>query len=180
MNIIHHAHICSPNKETKKNFKYIFNDQLQLFLRQLCFQHQFMHKCKVKIDQIFTVLNINVALPQTGIKGKATTQWTIEHCVFVYDSYVKYNESVTAIHRMFRYHFNIHRNQAVPTRNTILRWVNALHTRGTLMNRRPVGAPRAVRTSENVQRVKQAFRNASTKMDTKCWMLFLTLDFDKY
>lgn len=82
--------------------------------------------------------------------------WTIEHRVFSYDSYVKNDESVTAVQREFRRHFNIHRNEAVPTRNTILRWVNALRTRGTLMNRRPVGAPRTVRTPENVERVRQA------------------------
>lgn len=82
--------------------------------------------------------------------------WTIEHRVFAYDSYVKNNESVTAVRREFRRHFNIHRNQAVPTHKTIVRWVNALRTRGTLMNRRPVGAPRTVRTPENVERVRQA------------------------
>jgi len=82
--------------------------------------------------------------------------WTIEHRVFAYDSYVKNNESVTAVRREFRRHFNIHRNQAVPTHKTIVRWVNSLRTRGTLMNRRPVGAPRTVRTPENVERVRQA------------------------
>ena len=82
--------------------------------------------------------------------------WTIEHRVFAYDSYVKNNESVTAVRREFRRHFNIHRNQAVPTHKTIVRWVNALRTRGTLMNRRPVGAPRTVRTPENAERVRQA------------------------
>ena len=34
--------------------------------------------------------------------------WTIEHRVFAYDSYVKNNESVTAVGREFRHHFNIH------------------------------------------------------------------------
>ena len=76
--------------------------------------------------------------------------------MFAYDSYVKNNRSVTAVQCEFRLHFNIHRNQAVPTRNTILRWVHALRTRGTLMNRRPAGAPRTVQTPENVERVRQA------------------------
>ena len=31
---------------------------------------------------------------------------------------------------------DIHRNQAVPTRKTILRWVNALCTEGTLLNKK--------------------------------------------
>ncbi|KAK7083277.1 hypothetical protein SK128_011759, partial [Halocaridina rubra] len=63
----------------------------------------------------------------------------IEQGVFAYDNFVKNNESVTAVQREFRRRFHSHRNQAVPTRNTILRWVHAFRIRGTLMNSRPVG-----------------------------------------
>lgn len=82
--------------------------------------------------------------------------WTVEHRVFAYDSFVRNNESITAVQREFRRHFNIHRNRGVPSRNTILRWVRALRTRGVLINQRPLGAPRTVRTAENVERVRQA------------------------
>ena len=54
-----------------------------------------------------------------SISGEATVQWMIEHRVFIYDSYEKNNESVTAIRREFQYHFNIHRNQSVPTHKTL-------------------------------------------------------------
>ena len=84
------------------------------------------------------------------------TLWTIEHRVFAYDSFVKNNESVTAVQHEFRRHFKIHRNDSVPARNTILRWVKSLRTRGTIQNARPVGAPRTVRSRENVKRVRQA------------------------
>ena len=64
----------------------------------------------------------------------------IEHCVFAYNSFVKNNMSITPVQHEFRCHFNIHRNQAVPAHNTILRWAKALHTQGTLMNKRSPGA----------------------------------------
>ena len=51
----------------------------------------------------------------------------------------------------FRRHFNIHRNQSVPSHKTIVRWVNAFRTQGTLLDRRPVGA---LRTPENVELVR--------------------------
>ncbi|XP_073407316.1 uncharacterized protein [Dendrobates tinctorius] len=93
--------------------------------------------------------------------------WTIEHRVFAYDSFVKNNECITAVQREFRRHFNIHRNQAVPARNTILRWVEALRTRGTLMNKRPPGAPRTARTPENVERVRQAMLRSPSRSARK-------------
>lgn len=71
--------------------------------------------------------------------GEAMVLWTIEHCIFAYDSYVKNNESATAVQCEFRCHFKIYRSQVVPTCNTILCWVDAFHTQGTLINRRPVG-----------------------------------------
>ena len=78
---------------------------------------------------------------------------TIEHWGFAYNSYVKNSESVSAIHRNFQRHFNVHCNNAVTTRNTILCWVNAPRTRGILLNMKPVKAPRRIRTPENVERV---------------------------
>lgn len=93
--------------------------------------------------------------------------WTVEHRVFAYDCFVRNNESVTVVQREFRRHFNIHRNRAVPSRNTILRWVESLRRRGELINRRPRGAPRTVRTPENVERVRQAFLRSPTRSARK-------------
>ncbi|XP_076043601.1 uncharacterized protein LOC143026680 isoform X2 [Oratosquilla oratoria] len=73
---------------------------------------------------------------ETATEDEDMALWTIEHRVFAYDSYVKNNESVTAVQCEFGRHFNIHQNEAVPTHNTILCWVNALRTRGTLMESR--------------------------------------------
>lgn len=83
-------------------------------------------------------------------------QWTLEHRVFVLDSYVKNKGSVTEVQREFRRHINIHLNNTVPTRNTILYWVTALRTRCTLMNRKPFRVPQTVGSQENVERGREA------------------------
>lgn len=82
--------------------------------------------------------------------------WSVQHRVFTYDSFVRNNESIVAVQHEFRRHFNIARNDSVPTRNTILRWVQSFRSVGTVMNKRPPGTHRAVRTPENVERVRQA------------------------
>jgi hypothetical protein len=66
----------------------------------------------------------------------AMEQWTVEHCMFAYDAYVKNAESITAVQRLFRVHFNLGRYGIVPSCNTILRWVNNLRTTGRLRGRR--------------------------------------------
>lgn len=85
------------------------------------------------------------------------TLWKIKHRDFVYDSYVKDNESVTVVQCEFRRYFKIQRNQTVLIRNAILCRGNAVCTGSTLMNRRPIRAPRTVRTPGNVEHVTQAF-----------------------
>ncbi|GBL99096.1 hypothetical protein AVEN_64098-1 [Araneus ventricosus] len=65
--------------------------------------------------------------------------WTIEHRVFTCDCFIKNSESVTAVQGELRSHFNKHKNQAVSSRVTILRWVLVLRTRCTLMRKRPSG-----------------------------------------
>lgn len=83
-------------------------------------------------------------------------QWTLQHRVFAYDSFVKTGESVTATQRLFRRHFNIERHGAVPNQKTILRWVDNLRRTGSLMKIKPPGSARTVRTPENVERVRAA------------------------
>ena len=50
-------------------------------------------------------------------------RWSAEHRAFVVESMLKNNESVVATQRAFRQHFNIHRNDSVPARNTIKLWI---------------------------------------------------------
>ena len=81
--------------------------------------------------------------------------WSLEHHVFACDTYVKNGESVTEIQRLFKRRFNIGRHSNVPSRNSILRWVNALRTTGSLLKTKP-GPARTARTLGNVDRVREA------------------------
>ena len=76
--------------------------------------------------------------------------------MFVYDTYVKNGESVTETQRLFKRRFNIGRYDNVPSRNSILRWVNALRTTGSLLKTKPTGPARTARTPGNVNRVREA------------------------
>ena len=82
--------------------------------------------------------------------------WSLEHHVFACDTYVKNGESVTETQRLFKRRFKIGRHGNVPTRNSILRWVNALRTTGLLLKTKPPGPARTARTPRNMDRVREA------------------------
>ena len=82
--------------------------------------------------------------------------WSLEHRVLAYETYVKNGESVTETQRLFKRRFNIGRHGNQPSRNSILRWVNVLRTTGSLLKAKPPGPVRTARTSENVDRVREA------------------------
>lgn len=82
--------------------------------------------------------------------------WSLEHRVFAFECFVTNGESVTVVQREFRRRFGIDRHGHVPSRNTILKWVKHLRTKGSLLKTKPSGPPRVVRTQENVERVRLA------------------------
>jgi uncharacterized protein (UPF0147 family) len=49
--------------------------------------------------------------------------WSAEHWAFAVETYFKNNDSVLVSQQIFRQHFNIHRNNSVPSRNNVLLWV---------------------------------------------------------
>ena len=87
-------------------------------------------------------------------------QWTLQHRVFAYYSFVRSGESITATQRLFRQEFNVDRHGAVASRNTILRWVENFITTGNIMNKKPAGPARTARTPENMARVSEALIRA--------------------
>ena len=89
-------------------------------------------------------------------------QWTLEHRVFAYDSFVKSGESIIETQRLFRCRFNIGRHGYFTIRNTILRWVTSFRTRGTIMKKKPPGLVATARTPENVERVREAIVRSPT------------------
>lgn len=99
-----------------------------------------------------------IHLPSSGhcCYSVAMEPWTVQHRVFTYDSYVRNNESVVAVQRDFRIHFNVGRHGAVPSRPTIMKWVTSFRTTGNIMAKKPPGATRTVRSLENIDRVRTA------------------------
>ena len=82
-------------------------------------------------------------------------QWTLQHHLFAYDIFVRSGELVTATQRLFRREFNVDRQGAVPSSNTILRWVENFRTTGSIMNKEPPGPSRTARTPENIAMVSE-------------------------
>ena len=86
----------------------------------------------------------------------AMETWPVEHRVFVYDAFVKSGKSVSITQWLFWQHFNTGRHGAVPSRNTILLWVNNFLETGSVMKKKAPGSEKKVRTPENIARVRQA------------------------
>ena len=53
----------------------------------------------------------------------AMERWSVKHRAFAVETYLKNNDSVVLTQRICLRHFNIHRNNSVPSRNTLLLWV---------------------------------------------------------
>jgi transposase len=68
-------------------------------------------------------------------------------------------KSVTKVQRVFRRQFTVGRHGRVPSRNTILAWVKKFVETGSVFDVKH-GAPRTVRTPENLQRVREAFERS--------------------
>lgn len=94
-------------------------------------------------------------------------RWTVEHRMFAYDAFVQNGESVLTVQRLFRIHFNRGRRGNVPSRNTILSWVNNLRTTGSIVKKKPPGPTRTARTPENIERVRAALTRSPSRSARK-------------
>jgi len=63
------------------------------------------------------------ASSETQSISVAMERWSVEHRAFAVETYLKNNDSVVLAQRICLRHFNIHRNDSVPSRNTLLLWV---------------------------------------------------------
>jgi transposase len=87
-------------------------------------------------------------------------RWSEEYRAFAVETFFKNNGSAIVTQRVFRRHFDIGRNGKVPTRQTILNWVTKFRTTASIVDKKPSGRPRTVRTPENVRRVSRAFQRS--------------------
>lgn len=83
-------------------------------------------------------------------------RWSSEHHAFAVECFFKNGDSATVTQRELRRRFNIGRNGKVPTRQTILNWVENFRLTASALPKKNSGRPRTVRTPENVERVRTA------------------------
>jgi hypothetical protein len=73
------------------------------------------------------------------------------------ETYLKNNDSVTLTQRIFRWHFNIHRNDSVTSGNVLLLWVRNCRETASATKRKAPGREPSLRTPQNIERVRQDF-----------------------
>ena len=87
--------------------------------------------------------------------------------MFAVEQLFRNSDSVVTVQRLFRRKFNVvRRGVSLPDPNTILRWVEAFRTTGSVMKKKPPGLLRSVRTPENVDTVRRAVL-ASTRRSAR-------------
>jgi transposase len=83
--------------------------------------------------------------------------WSVEHRALALETYFKNNDSVVVTQRIFRRHFNIHRNDSVPSRNTVLLWVRHFRETASVVKRKPPKRVPSLTTAEDIEKLRQAF-----------------------
>jgi hypothetical protein len=82
--------------------------------------------------------------------------WSVEHQAFAVETYFKNNNFVVVTQLIFHRHFNIHQNDSVPSRNTILLWVRNFRETASAAKRKTPGRQPLLTTPENIKQVHQA------------------------
>ena len=94
--------------------------------------------------------------------------WSVQHRAFAVETYFYNNHSVVVTQRIFRRHFNIHRNDSVPSRNTVLLWVRNFRETASAAKRKRPERELSLRTPENIEQLRQAFVR-SPPLAGMCW-----------
>ena len=82
-------------------------------------------------------------------------RWSVEHRAFAVETYLK-NDSVV-VTQLFRWHFDIRRNDSVHSCNAVLLWVRNFGETASAAKRKHPGREPSLRTPENIEQVRQAF-----------------------
>lgn len=86
--------------------------------------------------------------------------WTSVHRSFIMRAYYENNSSVIATQRAFRLHFCIPSTKSVPSANSIKCWSRQLDETVCTLSRCGHGAPRTIRTPENMLLVGEAVKKS--------------------
>jgi hypothetical protein len=66
----------------------------------------------------------------------AMAHWNVDHHVFAVEQFFRNSDSIVTL-CLFRRKFSVECRGAIPDRNTILRWVEAFRTTGSVMKSKP-------------------------------------------
>jgi len=80
--------------------------------------------------------------------------WSVQHRAFAVETYFY---SVVVTQRIFRRHFNYHRIDSVPSRNTVPLWLRNFRGTESAEKRKRPGREPSLRSPENIERLRQAF-----------------------
>ncbi|XP_073979190.1 uncharacterized protein isoform X1 [Rhodnius prolixus] len=89
-------------------------------------------------------------------------RYTAKERAFCVEAYFR-DKSVVKVHRAFRKQLKVKSNESVPTRKSILRWVENFRESGKTTDKIHPGAKRTVRTPENIGKVCQAIKISPTR-----------------
>ena len=88
--------------------------------------------------------------------------WNDAHWAFAAKAYLKNNDSYVFVQRVFWNHFNIPRNDPVPSAHAIKTWIKNFEETGSTVKKR-IGSVKSVHTPENVARVVSALQRSPTR-----------------
>jgi transposase len=75
--------------------------------------------------------------------------------VFAVKSFYK-NDNLEAVRSEFRWHFNLHRHDLIPSAYAIKIWVSNFKETGSALKKKPSGGRQTVRTPENTATLRTA------------------------
>jgi transposase len=87
-------------------------------------------------------------------------QWTGAQRAFPIKAFCKNNDSYAAVQRIFRRHFQINRNNPVPSAHAIKTWITNFEETGSALKRKPPGKERSIGTPENIETVSTALEQS--------------------
>ena len=88
--------------------------------------------------------------------------WNDAHRAFAVKAYYKNNDSYVSAQRVFRNHFDIPRNDPVPSAFAIKTWNKNFEETGSTV-KKTIGSVKSVHMPENVARVESAIQRSPTR-----------------
>ncbi|KAJ4443735.1 hypothetical protein ANN_05513 [Periplaneta americana] len=84
-------------------------------------------------------------------------RWTCDQRPFAIKAYYKNNYNSIATQRLFRCHYNIHRNDPIPSAHDAIKiWIQNFEVSGSALKKKSPGKQRSVCTQENINAVRVA------------------------